>query len=260
MPKRGTDAPTPDGQYAAAVDRLTVTYPSGDALRDVSLSFPERSSVSILGPNGSGKTTLLHSLAGIVKPSAGSVRIDARPLALVPQEVAIAPMFPATARDVVRMGRYGALGNFRRFGARDLELCASAIERLELEDFADERFGDLSGGQRRRVLLAQVAAQDARLICLDEPYAGVDRPTVDVIKELVAEWRAEGRTVLVTTHDLESAARDYDLVVALNTRVIAFGPAGQTLDERVLTETFAGRVARVGDLIFDTAHHHHGAG
>jgi ABC-type Mn2+/Zn2+ transport system ATPase subunit len=109
-------------------------------------------------------------------------------------------------------------------------------------------------------LLAQVAAQDANLICLDEPFAGVDAPTVQTIRQLISDWRDDGRTVLVTTHDLESSARDYDLVVALNREVVAFGPAGTTLTEDVLTETFAGRIARVGDFIVDTAHHHHGAG
>ena len=245
---------------AASATRLTVTYPSGNALEDVSLDLPAGSSVAILGPNGAGKTTLLHALAGLTKPTAGQVEVSSAPIALVPQELAVEPMFPITATDVVRMGRYGALGLFKRSGSHDQELVERAIERLGITPFADERFGTLSGGQRRRTLLAQVAAQDAQLICLDEPFAGVDAPTVESIRELIAEWRGNGRTVLVTTHDLESSARDYDLVVALNTRVVAFGPAGTTLTEEVLTETFAGRIARVGDFIVDTAHHHHGAG
>lgn len=250
---------SPD-RAAATVENLTVTYPSGNALEDVSLDLPLGSSVAILGPNGAGKTTLLHALAGLVKPTSGRVTVESTPIALVPQELSVEPMFPITATDVVRMGRYGALGFFGRTDSRDRSLVERAIERLEVGPFAEERFGTLSGGQRRRTLLAQVAAQDAQLICLDEPFAGVDAPTVESIRELIADWRNDGRTVLVTTHDLESSARDYDLVVALNTRVIAFGDAGTTLTERVLTETFAGRIARVGDFIVDTAHHHHGAG
>ncbi len=246
--------------HAARTDALTVTYPSGDALENVTLELPRGSSVAILGPNGAGKTTLLHSLAGLVKPSAGSVEVESLPIALVPQELSVEPMFPVTAADVVRMGRYGSLGILRRMSEHDRRLIDRAIDRLEVRPFAEERFGTLSGGQRRRALLAQVAAQDANLICLDEPFAGVDAPTVQTIRQLISEWRDDGRTVLVTTHDLESSARDYDLVVALNREVIAFGPAGTTLTERVLTETFAGRIARVGDFIVDTAHHHHGAG
>lgn len=253
-------ASTTDESPAASTRSLTVTYPSGKALDGVDLEFPQASSVAILGPNGAGKTTLLDALAGLVRPDSGSVQVETGPIALVPQELSVDPMFPVTASDVVRMGRYGSLGLLGRVTDSDRELVDRAMERLEVTPFASERFGTLSGGQRRRALLAQVAAQDARLICLDEPFAGVDAPTVQAIRDLISDWRDDGRTVLVTTHDLESSARDYDLVVALNSKVVAFGPAATTLTESVLTETFAGRIARVGDFIVDTAHHHHGAG
>ena len=247
-------------RFAARVEDLTVSYPSGKALERVSIDLPSGTSTAVLGPNGAGKTTLLHSLTGLVPPSSGTVSVDTPPIALVPQEISVEPMFPISAAEVVQLGRFGELGLLGRMKDHDRQLVAAAIERLEVAPFASQRFGTLSGGQRRRVLLAQVAAQDARLICLDEPFAGVDAPTVEVIHDLIDEWRNEGRTVLVTTHDLESSARDYDLVVALNREVVAFGPAKTTLTEEVLSKTFAGRIARVGDLIVDTAHHHHGAG
>ena len=102
--------------------------------------------------------------------------------------------------------------------------------------------------------------QDAGLILLDEPLTGVDRPTAAAIRALVRSWRGEGRTVMVATHDLESAAHDYDLVVALNRHLVAFGPAAAVCTEDVLRETFSGHVARLDDgTIVDTAHHHHGA-
>ena len=118
----------------------------------------------------------------------------------------------------------------------------------------------LSGGQRQRALLAQVMAQDAGLVLLDEPLTGVDRPTGEAIGRLVARWRDEGRTVMVATHDLESAARDYDLVVAINRRVIAAGKPAAVCTEAVLREVFSGHVAKLGDDdLVDTSHHHHGA-
>ena len=125
---------------------------------------------------------------------------------------------------------------------------------------ADRRIHALSGGQRQRALLAQVVAQDAGLILLDEPLSGVDRPTAEVIGELIGQWRGEGRAVMVATHDLESAARDYDLVLALNRRAVAFGPAAEVSTEAVLRETFSGHVVRLaGGGLIDTSHHHHGA-
>jgi len=134
------------------------------------------------------------------------------------------------------------------------------MRALGVDDLADKRFGDLSGGQRQRVLLAQAAAQEAELMLLDEPFTGVDRPTHEALRGLLRGWRDEGRTIVVATHDLESAARDFDLVLCLNRRLVAFGPPGDTCIEGVLAETFAGHVVRVGDLVVDVAHHHHGAG
>jgi ABC-type Mn2+/Zn2+ transport system ATPase subunit len=244
---------------------LTVAYGGVEALREVSLEIPRGASVALLGPNGAGKSTLLEAAVGLVRPRAGSIetaarRRDAGAVALVPQHLAVEAAFPATTADVVRMGRYGDLGPLRRFGDRDRELVAEALAALDIEPLADRRFGDLSGGERQRALLAQAVAQDAELLLLDEPLTGIDAPTRESIRSLLARWREEGRTVIVATHDLETAMRDYDLVACLNRRLVAFGPPAETCTEEVLAETFAGRVVRMGSLLFDVAHHHHGAG
>jgi ABC-type Mn2+/Zn2+ transport system ATPase subunit len=229
------------------------------ALDDVSFQLPKGVTVALLGPNGAGKTTLFRAAVGLVKPERGSIELEGQ-VAFVPQRLDIEPSFPATVTDVVRMGRYGELGWLRRFGPRDRELVDRAISALGIEGLAERRFGDLSGGERQRTLLAQAAAQDAELLLLDEPFTGLDAPTHADLRALLASWRSQGRTVVVATHDLQSAAREYDLVICLNHRLVAFGPAGETCTEEVLAETFAGRVVRVGDLLIDTAHHHHGAG
>ena len=158
------------------------------------------------------------------------------------------------------MGRYGDLGWLRRFTEHDHSLVAAAMEALGTTDLAARRFADLSGGERQRTLLAQAMAQDPELLLLDEPLTGIDAPTHAVIRSLLRRWRDEGRTVVVATHDLEAASRDYDLVACLNRRLVAFGPPRETATEQTLAETFAGRVVRVGSLLVDVAHHHHGAG
>jgi ABC-type Mn2+/Zn2+ transport system ATPase subunit len=195
-----------------------------------------------------------------VTPNSGSISVGAQRVAFVPQRLEIEPAFPVTAVDVVRMGRYGELGWLRRFGPHDRELIADSLRSLGVTHLAERRFGDLSGGERQRVLLAQAAAQEADLLLLDEPFTGVDRPTHEAVRALLSAWRGEGRTVVVATHDLESAAQDFDLVMCLNRRLVAFGPPAQTVTEPVLAETFAGHVVRVGDLVVDVTHHHHGAG
>jgi ABC-type Mn2+/Zn2+ transport system ATPase subunit len=242
-----------------AVD-LTVRFGDVTALDAVDLEVPEGTRVAVLGPNGAGKSSLFGVAVGLIDASRGSLEIGSDRVAFVPQSLSVEPIFPVTVRDVVRMGRFGDLGMWGRWTPRDHELVADAMKLLEVEALAGRRFGLLSGGERQRALLAQAAAQDADLLLLDEPLTGVDAPTREAVRSLLARWKEEGRTVVVATHDLESAAREFDLVVCLNRRLIAFGEPAATLDERVLSETFEGMVLRVGDLLVDVAHHHHGAG
>lgn len=238
---------------------LSVEFGAAKALDRVSFSIPAGATVAVLGPNGAGKSTLFAVAVGLVGARSGSIRLASDRIAFVPQRLDVEPAFPVTVTDVVGMGRYGDLGPFRRFGARDRELVSNAIESLGIEGLARRRFGTLSGGERQRALLAQAAAQDADVLLLDEPFTGVDAPTRERVRSLIESWRDAGRTVLVATHDLASAARDYDLVLCLNRRLVAFGPAAETCTEEVLAETFAGHVIRVGELVIDVAHHHHGA-
>ena len=239
---------------------LTVRVGRGNALEDVSFEIPAGATVALLGPNGAGKTTLFRAAVGLVRPVSGSLELGGDRVAFVPQRLDLEPSFPATVRDVVRMGRYGELGLWRRFGPRDLELVDDALESLGVAALADRRFGDLSGGERQRALLAQAKAQEAEVMLLDEPFTGLDAPTRATLMRELASWREQGRTVVVATHDLQSASRDFDYVLALNRRLVEFGPAAEVCTEDVLARTFAGHVVRVGDLIVDTSHHHHGAG
>jgi ABC-type Mn2+/Zn2+ transport system ATPase subunit len=237
---------------------LTVRYGDRVALDEVSFEAPAGASVAVLGPNGAGKSTLFAAAVGLVKPSSGTIERQGG-VAFVPQRLHLDASFPVTVRDVVAMGRYPALGMLRRFEPADRAAVEDAMGALRIEHLASRRFGLLSGGERQRALLAQAVAQDPGVLLLDEPFTGVDAPTRRDLHALIGSWRDDGRTVLVATHDLESASSDYDLVLCLNRRVVAFGPADLARDEEVLAATFAGHVVRVGELIVDTAHHHHGA-
>jgi ABC-type Mn2+/Zn2+ transport system ATPase subunit len=242
---------------AALVTReLTVEYGAVTALRDVTLDVPESSAVAVLGPNGSGKSTLFAAAVGLVAPAAGSISVGGRRVAYLPQHLSFEPTFPITVLDTVRMGRWGERGRLGRLREHDHRLVEAALERLDIADLAGRRLSALSGGQRQRALIAQVVAQDAQLLLLDEPFTGVDRPTAEAIRGLLREWREEGRTVLVATHDLERSAVDFDLVLALNRRLVAFGPAAEVVTDAVLAETFAGRIAAVGSTIVDLDRHH----
>lgn len=235
-------------------------FGAAPALEEVDLEIPAGAAVALLGPNGAGKSTLFATAVGLVEPRAGSIELASTRVAFVPQRLEVEPLFPVTLEDVVRMGRFGDLGPWRRFSAADRELVRAAMDLLAVEHLAHRRFTELSGGERQRALLAQAAAQDPDVLLLDEPFTGVDAPTRVALHDLLRRWRQEGRTVIVATHDLQSAGRDFDLVACLNRRLVAFGRPAETLSEPVLAETFAGRVLRVGELLVDVAHHHHGAG
>ncbi len=228
---------------------LTVAHGPVVALDGVSVEVPAGSTVAVLGPNGSGKSTLFGAAVGLLAPARGTIELRGAGVAYLPQHLEVDATFPATVRDVVAMGRWARLGWLRRPGGRDRGVVAEAMADLGIADLADRRFSALSGGQRQRALVAQAVAQEADVLLLDEPFTGVDRPTEGAIRALVGRWREEGRTVLVATHDLERARTDYDLVLALNRHVVAFGPAAETGTADVLGETFGTESAHCGPAL-----------
>lgn len=260
----GDRPPPPPGHDAFCAEALTAGYGAVVALEDITLTVPYGRTVAVLGPNGSGKSSLFAAAVGLLRPWRGRVAAGEGGVAWLPQRLEIDRAFPVTVEDVALMGRWGQQGaDWRRWlrapSGADHDRVADSLRRLGITDLADRRLGDLSGGQRQRALIAQVMVQDAGLVLLDEPFSGVDHPTRTVIHELVAEWRDEDRAVMVATHDLE-AAREYDLVLALDRRVVAFGPPSEVCTEEVLRTTFRGHVARVGArTLVDTAHHHEDA-
>ena len=217
---------------------LTVRYGDTLALDDVSFAVPAGARVAVVGPNGSGKSTLFAAAVGLLEAQRGTIELRSKRLAYLPQQLHVDPTFPITVADVVAMGRWGELGLLRRPRRRDRELVAAAMDRLGIADLAGRRLSELSGGQRQRALVAQAVAQEPDVLLLDEPFTGVDRPTAETIRALLRQWSEEGRTVLVATHDLERSARDYDLTLALNARVIAFGPSPEVATQDVLRRTF----------------------
>lgn len=258
--RTATPPPPAHPGQALCAHGLSVDFGSVRALERVEIEVPYGVTVAVLGPNGSGKSTLFGAAVGLFRPSEGSIGLGERGVAWLPQQLDVDATLPLTVEDVVRMGRWGRGRWVGRLGAEDRRRVEEAMDALGIADLAGRRLSALSGGQRQRALLAQVMAQDAGLVLLDEPLTGVDRPTAEAIGRLVARWREEGRTVMVATHDLESAGREYDCVVALNRRMVAFGPPEEVMTEAVLRETFSGHVARLGpgDIV-DTSHHHHGA-
>jgi ABC-type Mn2+/Zn2+ transport system ATPase subunit len=221
---------------AVRADGLAAGYGGEAVLREVSFAVEPGRSVCVLGPNGGGKTTLFRVLLGELRPAAGGFRVAGRP-AYVAQTERTRLDFPVTALDVALMGAL-ARGRWWRPPGRDERAAARvALERVGLEAEAGVRFGELSGGQRQRALLARALVQDARVLLLDEPLAGVDPASAALIGNVFDELRTGGRTLLVSSHDVESARR-FDLVLCLHRRQVAFGPPAEVLDRAILQATY----------------------
>lgn len=200
--------------------------------------------VAVLGPNGGGKTTLLRALLGELPQRTGSVAV-AGPAAYVPQTERYRLDFPVSALAVTLMGAYPRTPWYRRLAGAERNRAETALARVGLADRTGEPFGSLSGGQRQRVLIARALTQDARVILLDEPLSGVDRPSGERILALLRELRDEGRAILVTSHDIEQA-RGFDTVLCVNGRQVYFGPPSG-LSAAVLHATYGGEIVVLED-------------
>ncbi len=246
---QASDAAHTDGPSAIEVNDLTVAYREQPVLWDVDLTVPNGVLMAIVGPNGAGKTTMIKAILGLVKPAAGQVLVFGRPYAeqrklvgYVPQRGSVDWDFPTSVLDVVMMGRYGALGWFRRPGARERALAITALEHVGMQDFADRQISQLSGGQQQRVFLARALVQDARIYIMDEPFQGVDAKTERAIVDVLQDLRARGRTVVAVHHALQTVPEYFDWVALLNVRRIAAGPVAEVFTDENLRRTYGGRV------------------
>jgi iron complex transport system ATP-binding protein len=188
-----------------------------NVLRGISAAVAAGELVVVVGPNGAGKSTLVRALAGLVAPSGGSVRafgrdpargdrrVLARDLAYLPQQYDLA--FPFIVEEVVLLGRYARQTGFGLASEADLAAARAAMEACDVAALAARRFDELSGGEARRVILAQALCQGARCLLLDEPTTGLDPAHARNVFELVRAQCDAGSAAVIVTHDLDLALR-----------------------------------------------------
>jgi NitT/TauT family transport system ATP-binding protein len=224
-----------------ALDRLSLDVPSGDF-------------VCLVGASGCGKTTLLHLIAGLDQPTAGSVDIGARRVALLFQEAALFPWLTVTQNVELALRLRGVPKRARQQRAAEL------LERVHLPGVGSRRPHELSGGMRQRVALARALAQDADVLLMDEPFGALDAITRDLLHdELEQLWQSSGITVVFVTHNVREAVRLGNRVVLLTSRP---GRVAATFDvelprpRRIESSELAGVAAGITDRLREEVRSH----
>ena len=241
-------------------------YGGAPVVRDVSLKVAPGEFLGLIGPNGAGKSTLFKIVMGLLKPEQGRVVVfgnEARPgsgsIGYMPQVELVDWDFPVTVGDVVLMGRYGTMRWLRRASARDREAVLAALAKVDMTHLRDRLVGELSGGQRRRVLLARALVSGPKLLLLDEPMAGLDAPAQHQILGVLHELSETGVAVVMSTHDLSCASTACDTVCCLRGEVVATGPPAEVLTEEILSDAFGQHLlmVHVNGQAYAYQHHVH---
>ena len=241
------------------LEDVTVSYNRIPAVHHLNATLSCGSCVALLGPNGAGKTTLLKAIAGLLPLETGRIEFrghqlestSGREIAYVPQREAVDWDFPITVRGLVEMGRYPALGKWRRFGTEDETAVEEALHICDLEDLADRQISALSGGQQQRAFLARAWAQKADIYLLDEPFTGLDRNAVEAFAQAMRRLRAAGKLIVASHHDLKSVEALFDHILLLNGELVACGPTAEAFTKDNLDRAYAVHV------FSGHAHHHH---
>jgi len=233
---------------------LFVGYDGRHVLQDISLDVVEGEFLSILGPNGAGKTTLIKALSGVIRDVLGEITIYGRPLkayrkkdfarhvSFLPQS--LPSTLPYLVRDIVMMGRFPYLKRFEMEKPGDVRIVRESMQLLGLEKFAGRHLSELSGGELKRVFIAQALAQESNILFLDEPTANLDiNYQVEIFKLLQKFNKEMNKTIVLITHDINHAARFAKKIILLKEgRVIKIGKPVDVIDSDTVHSVFNTRV------------------
>ncbi|MEM2070750.1 MAG: ABC transporter ATP-binding protein [Archaeoglobaceae archaeon] len=243
------------------VQNVKVSLKSREILKDVTLKLENGEILAVLGPNGSGKSTLLRTIFGILKPMEGVVLYDGKSMdldeiakiaAYLPQEV---PETKLRVIDVVLLGRTPHLSGIKKATRKDLYIALKALKAVNLENFAERVFNELSGGEKQKVMLARLFAQEPKIMLLDEPTAHLDLSAQIEIMRLVKSKVVEGSSAIVALHDINLAATFADKIVMLKNGVIHYeGRADEVLTPESIREIYGidSIVKKIGKYVFVT--------
>lgn len=227
------------------VSNLSVNYRQTLAVENVSFTLQPGQVTGLLGSNGAGKSSLIKAILGLVPTAKGVINWNSKPVikqlnkvAYVPQRSQIDWDYPVTVEKAVMMGRVATTGWFKSHSKYSRCLVRNALERVGMWQYRSCQIRELSGGQQQRVFLARAISQEADLFLFDEPFNNVDRQTENIIFDVFAELKAQLKTLLVISHDLGETLENYDQLLLLNKKLIAFGSIKEVLTNENINKAY----------------------
>ncbi|RLI76080.1 ABC transporter ATP-binding protein [Archaeoglobales archaeon] len=244
------------------VKNVKVRLGSSEILKDVTFKIDKHEMVALLGPNGSGKSTILKTIFGVLKPVGGIVYLDgenieefsfkqiARKIGYLPQEN---PETNLKVIDVVLLGRTPYLGEFKHPTKDDLEIALNALKSVGMEGFEDRKFSELSGGEKQKVMIARIFAQQSEVLLLDEPTAHLDISSQIEVMELVNKKVSDEVAAIVTMHDINLATSFCNRILMVKDgRIVYAGEPNDIITQSTIKEVFDADVdvKRFGSKIY----------
>ena len=249
-----------------AAEELTVERGGVVVLDRVTFSAGPGCIMGVVGPNGAGKSTLFNVITSILPATSGRVLVHGRSMeetrgmvAYVPQYERVNSRIPMSAWEVVMQGRIRHAGWFRRHGRADKEAAEEALNRVGMWDRRKAQIDELSGGQRQRIFVGRALAQGADILLLDEAFSGVDLASQTALMSVLTGLRDDGRTIMMSSHDVNHMAHFCDECLCLNCNVCACGPPRDVLTEEVMARLYGpfGSIPFHGHGLAGDEHGHH---
>lgn len=220
-----------------AMRDVTIAYGGHPAIHHITGRFLPGSMTAILGPNGAGKSSLLKALGGLKPLSGGLIDLGGltrREIGYLPQQTECDRSFPISVADFVTLGAVAQVGLFRAIDRDAKGRAHRALGQVGLQGFEKRSLSELSTGQFQRVLFARLIVQNTPVILLDEPFNAVDARTTDALIDIIRDWHAHGRTIIIVLHDNDLAQRLCPESLVIAREVLAWGPTKQALAADVL--------------------------
>ena len=257
---------TPPSPPSLVAEELTVERGGIRVLDQVSFAAGPGCLMGVVGPNGAGKSTLFNVIVSLLPATSGRVLVHGKSIddtrgqvAYVPQHERVNWRLPMSAWEVTLLGRTRRIGWFRRPGKEDRAIAEDALRQVGMWDRRHSLVSELSGGQRQRVFVARALAQGADILLLDEAFSGVDIASQESLVSVLTDLRDQGRTILLSSHDVNHLAHYCDECLCLNCHVCACGAPQDVLNAEVMTEMygpFGGVPSHVHGLAGDEHGHH----